>query len=172
MWPRLSVNTEVWKDFCNFMCVWRRQVEGQMRDKCRRNEVVQTARQTGTRTEEGGEMCQNRGRLRHFLSCGLIYGYWERKSFTRIHTSSPALHSPEHILGKQTGTKNTFLSQLDHCGFQRRRIKALKLMCILLWLIHIPITITDLTSLWNLLWKHIVFTVKGVAHAKYFAHPL
>lgn len=62
-------------------------------DKQKQEDDIKTKRCAG----RGGKMCQDRGRLRHFLSCGLIYGYWEHKSFTSIRTSSAIIHSPEHV---------------------------------------------------------------------------
>lgn len=76
-------------------------MEGQLGGQCNetvRNEGVQTVRQRDiNKNRERREMCQNRRRLRHFLSCGLVYDYWEHKSLTSIHTSSTALHTTEHI---------------------------------------------------------------------------
>lgn len=56
---------------------------------------------------------QREGRVKHFLSSGLIYGYWEHKSFRSPRTPSPVIYSPEHISkSKLGGTKNTFFG----CG--------------------------------------------------------
>lgn len=58
-------------------------------------------------------MYQREGRVKHFLSSGLIYGYWEHKSFRSPRTPSPVIYSPENISkSKLGGTKNTFFG----CG--------------------------------------------------------
>lgn len=68
--------------------------------------------------EKEVKCAKNRGRLRRFLSCGLIYGYWEHKSFTSIHTSSTAIHSPEHLCENKPRDQNTFVFHLGYLEFQ------------------------------------------------------
>lgn len=80
-----------------------------------------------------GEMCQNRGRLRCFLSCGLIYGCRENKSFTSIHTA-PALNIS---VKTNQGIKNTLL-------FRLYRMSKTQRWCFLLN--HIPMTVHVPTS--------------------------
>lgn len=106
------------------------------------------------------QMCQGR----HFLSCDLIYGYWEHKSCPSSHMCFSGIHSSEHICENKLRNQKCFstsfgLLRIPEICF----IKSIKQMCLF------TLYILQYLSLIQFCFGNTYFTItfKEMIHAKY-----